>query len=1243
MVKCNFFLVFLVLWGCIGVGRQCLAQEDVGYCENHETGAEYMRMVRSCSMASSERWISWHRVEEGNKQIVVGGGVMRRGDALSNERDVVAKGEGKSPRNERSRVHNEQTRTRGYFTNLNPSDCRITILRRRNIEISRVSVAVMKSFERLVQLLDILSSRRPCPYCKGCADLRLESLPIWVSPILQRQIQMVNSQLDNKLCLILKKDSKLNALIRKIILSIKNNRWDRLHVATVQTEGIRSLVARTRLRRRENFPLYLLGGVFKLVLDDLRQAGTKISSCRPSQFLFKCSWHPNKQNLEISARLEAVSESMLTISRSLELDSEAGPAGDKGFKLSFGKRLPGEARPFLRTIKKDPDVAEDGILNKDIIKIPTSPSTQSSSASSTLGTFVDSNLSSTLGASHTLLQKKCSPPFLDSMIILRDDGSPDPHLEICNLEIARQQQTKWEETEEIPEAKSMRESKAEEEEKKNLKAIQGVPYVSQLAALHYDYASSSSNSKLLSWSEGVLRPKSVQSSNPDSYLLVPCNKPMWFVIGFQEDIFLEYIALFSLEYFSSSFREIEISGSLVYPTKQWVPIGILRRNEVLPKEMFDLKTLCVKREGINHNSDHLYYSLDEHASPKGSKASDTKESTLGRPFDKAARRRAGGRGRSGNEGRRSGAGASTGGGSKERRSAGGNKNDEADDDYYYYHQEGGRSGPDLRKDPGMEHIKENNPIQGSNPCWVRYIRVRAISYYEEGHYYCHLNRIQIFGNNVLNRLEVEMGGGDRRSSISISEMEESVKDVENRLWKRDIDRELHGTIHDQKPLIMYLNSSYLGLDTGINTNGEDATAPCQNKPESRRSLLDKTPEKTQYMEKREIFEEEVDSFAARHFSNSKGHPLLSLIDRVKVLERQLDTIRLEKRAIMSGFNSSLDSVNESIYRLSNSVKFLQDILMDSNLNNSTDEQNNAASKIISLKLGDTYSSQALNLVGGYLEIFIGNYYSGEVISYLTLLFERLNSSVLNLITNICNHFQTLVVALLFTALFISQLILFKKYISLKRRLHNSLQFFKSYSQSNCTSPKNGVMLEETIYFQKNLNLKLHSNPVSTSSFRLVGNPNPNSSYNINSFPNVGGLIGGNSVAEGDATAINPAAATNTTNTSAPTASTGTGNSNVNPTTTTTTTTNTTTRTIEGSSSAVNTGGNNLNPVLEGKKIQYQEGETAFVSQTGSEVVYQKDLEIFKSEHVKSQKLTTKKELQGGFVEVSDIIDHSEKQ
>ncbi|KAJ1611005.1 signal peptide containing protein [Cryptosporidium canis] len=1064
MVRCKFFVTFFVICGCFCSVGPCLGRVFVGDCENYGMAGEYLRVAEG-QCTGGEKLAKREVSDERTVPRLGSGGLDGRSLQVGDSQlGVERRGRGgpnmdKAPK--------RQAQAREYFTNLNPSDCRITILRRRNIQISRVSVGVMESFERLLQLLDILSSRRPCPYCRGCVDLRLGSLPIWVSPILQRQIRRVNSQLDNKLCLILKKDSKLNGLIRRIIWSIKDERWSELHAIAAQTGDIYGLVTRTKLRRRENFPIYLLGGILELMLDDLRQSGTKISSCHPSQFLFKCSWHPNKQNIEISAKLKAVSESMLLISKSLEFDYDAASHTDRGGpRFSSSGRLPGEGSH--RRAKKSASVAEDCVLNRDILRIPTSPGTQSSCISASLGASVGSNLSSEFG-SHVSLQKKCIPPFLDSMIMLREDGSPSPSLEICSPDTIKHKDAVWEEAETGTGTDARPSGDDVIGERTSLKVIQGVPYVSQLAALHYDYASSSSNSKLLSWSEGVLRPKSVQSSNPDSYLLVPCSKPMWFVIGFQEDIFLEYIALFSLEYFSSSFREIEISGSLIYPTKQWVPIGILRRNEVLPKEMFDLKTLCVRQEETGHGQEGLYYSLG----PRDSKASAVKEPGSGRPFDRPDQRE-------------------------------GPENLEAS----------------LRKEAGVGHMKESHLVQDSNPCWVRYIRVRAISYYEEGHYYCHLNRIQIFGNNVINRLEVEMGGGDRRSSISISEMDESVKDVENRLWKRDIDRGLQGSIHGERPRIMYLNSSDLGLEGGgrRSTGGEAAPVADPNKLGGR-SLLTRTPDKGQYMEKREMFGEETDSLAARQFSNSKGHPLLSLIDRVKVLEKQLDAIKQENVAIVASLNSSLDPVHDSIYRLSSSVKFLQDILLDSNLNNTTVEQDNKGN-IRSLKLGDTYLSQALGLMGRYLERFMGSHYSWEVVGYLTHLLERMNWLIVNLFRYVYSNLQALMVATLFIILFISQLILFKKYISLKRRLHNTLQFFKSYSQSNGVSPRSSILLDETIYFQKNI--KLHSNPVA-GSFRVLANQNPN--YATASFINIGTTTGGNPLTEGDCAAGGPFSAT----------------------------------------------------------------------------------------------------------------------
>ncbi|KAH8583482.1 uncharacterized protein ELE39_000250 [Cryptosporidium sp. chipmunk genotype I] len=1157
MVRCKVFLTFLVTFGIICVNTLCSAPQYVGYCENHEFNLVYMRIVEKL-FAENEK-IKGDKGNEKNKQIVVGKGYIYVLDSVKDKRKTQSKKSFKYFKDENS-IYRKQTQGKSYFTNLNPSDCRINILRRHKIRISRVSVSIMESFDRLIQLLDILSSRKPCPYCKGCIDSRLDSLPIWVSPILHRQIKRVNSQLDNKLCLILKKDSKLNSTLREIVLTIKDKRLKSFNdINNSSITSLFNLVARTKLRRRENFPLYLLGGIFELMLEDLRKVGIKMSSCHPSQFLFKCSWHPNKQNLDISAKLNTVSESMLTIYKSLDLESDSASIGDKTFKLYFKRKLSGEYYgPFKMKNEQSSDF-EEGILNRDIIKIPTSPGAHSSCISTTIGTSVGSNLSSTLGSSHISLQNKCIPPFLDSMIMLRDDGTPNPDLQICgSLEAVKQKNTKWEEKEDA-EIKASKEDKMDEKSK--LKVIQGVPYVSQFAALHYDYASSSSNSKLLSWSEGVLRPKSVQSSNPDSYLLVPCNKPMWFVIGFQEDIFLEYIALFSLEYFSSSFREIEISGSLIYPTKQWIPIGILRRNEVLPKEMFDLKALCVKQDEENHTLDILDYNIDDHhhSSLKGSRVSDIKEdSTLSRTSDRIDHR---------------------------------NGQD--------------HSGTAIRKDSVVSggHIKENNLVQNSNPCWVRYIRVKAISYYEEGHYYCHLNRIQIFGNNVINRLEVEMGGGDRRSSISMSEMEESVKDVENRLWKRDIERDIHGTIGDQKPHIMYLNSTDFSLGTNNKKRKDQVTGVSELKRPESRSLLIKSQEKAQYNEKREIFEAELESLTDRYFTNSKGHPLLSLIDRVKILEKQLDALRIERRAILADFNSSINDVNDSIYRLSNSIKFLQDILLVSNMNNTENEQNDT-NQIRFLKFGDAYLIQSLNLVGSYLERFLGKYYSSEVIAYLTQLFDRIGLSILNLFVYIYSHFQTLIIASLFTTLFISQIILFKKYISLKRRLHNTLQFFKSYSQSNNTSPKNNVLLDESLYFQKNLNLKLHSNPV-TNTYRFSNN-HPSTNTGSTSNSNINSNLNANSginVSAGDMT-------------------------------------------LGSYSSTIKNTNNNSNLTFESNTILCKGNDTTFSLQTSNENTH-RDPEISRIDNVKSQNTvatitsTLKQEVQENFSEILDTTNRHE--
>ncbi|KAF7458824.1 SUN/Galactose-binding domain containing protein [Cryptosporidium felis] len=1048
MAKCKFSLFVLAFFGGFGYIFSCPVFQRTGFCQNYEEPRRLFEIV----LLNEEGDFGIHKIARSE------GEWRRPKDELSGNSGVAEARnkyfqELKTVESE-PRKANTQKRLRKYFTNLDPSDCRINLLRRQKIGMPKRSVRLMESYERLTQLLGILSSKRPCPYCKGCQDQRLDSLPIWVSPILHRQIKKINSQLDNKLCLILKKDSRLSLGIREI-LTLSKDGEKAPEPGSIFSGEIFSDLHKMMKSGRQDDPLTLLGVVLELIFDELRNASIKLSSCSPSQFLFKCSWHPNRQNLEILAKLTAVSESMLRVSRDMDFESEPTSNGEKNFRITFGS-----------SIRDSRGEDETSILCKDILKVPTtlgpfsssflansglnlssssyassshSSSTRHSSSSypspshlSHSSTAFSSSVSSSSsrsshpGYSALSTTKQCGSPFFDSMVMLREDGSQNTGLDMCGFGMSQFRPTGLSESEELElESRFGREERADEGTK--LKVIQGVPYVSKFAALHYDYASSSSNSKLLAWSEGVLRPKSVQSSNPDSYLLVPCSKPMWFIIGFQEDIFLEYIALFSLEYFSSSFREIEISGSLVYPEKQWVPIGILRRNERLSKEMFDLKLLCGKQERMN--SDILEFGLEDHGA-KG-RSSDLKEE---------------GTNRSAKTDLRSGR------------------------DF---------ESTELRKDSvvgGSPNIKEGHiSMQNTNPCWVRYIKIRAISYYEEGHYYCHLNRIQIFGNNVINKLEVEMGG-DRRSSISISDTEESVKDVENRLWDREVEG-VHGTIANEKPQILHLNSSGFGIiGRQLGVNVEEAARL------EGRNLLVRNPEKISFEKKREMYDNGIGDSGNYRPNISKGHPLLSLIDRVKVLEKQLEAFKFEERLMFSEFNSSISLIGDSVRQLSDSVKYLQEIFLDSNSSDTGIPSDGPGNQFGSFGSGNTDRNQVFVLVNSVIERLVGKRNAESVWGQLFSAGERFGILLSYLVEQTLKHLFGLAVLSLFVISFIIQAILFRKYLSLKRRLHNSLQFFKSYSNSH-SSPRNSLLIDEAFYFQKNL--KLHSNPV-TNSFKGVG-------------------------------------------------------------------------------------------------------------------------------------------------------------
>ncbi|KAK6590269.1 hypothetical protein RS030_162411 [Cryptosporidium xiaoi] len=1198
----------------------------------------------------------------------------------------------------------DRLKIRKYYTNLNSSDCRISILKRRgNLRIPRDTIYMMRSFDRILELLDILSSRRECPYCKGCNDIRLGSLPIWVSPIFQKQLKRINYELDYKLCYILKKDLRVYNEIKETILKLRDNFWDvekngnkrTLYDLSPIEDNTIEIIRKNNIK---SFNVSILGIILELKFDDLKLVGSKLNHCVPLQFLFKCSWHPNKQSKDILSKLNFVSNIMFDISNSLEINlridnvdgtktrtktdgvdiydykydvniedeininsnlnfvnnTHFGSNNNKGgevrninagndlkntvsgldlFYIQFGNPnitgfedvfIPNRSKTKASAFSKSSFTYSFSNKNSNLFgyreyssisdSLP-SASSHSATISSSLSSSSPSSSASPESSSYSvnsllISSNKCISPFLDTMVVPKEGFLGNGELQICDFELGTNLDDGGEITNNVKDKRSsgLKEGNTktnnfgkkkttgpyndyesqyyddeEDEYGEKLRVVHGIQYVHHIAAIQYDYASSSSNSKLLAWGDGIMHPKSVQSSNPDSYLLVPCNKPMWFIIGFQEDIFLEFISIFSLEYFSSSYKDIEISGSLVYPTKNWVSIGILRRNEKLSKEMFDMKPLCMREEdtdegrrrertfedvnymgGSNLNEKKKSDIIKENINTKSGQ-SEYKESTLNGYKNKKQKK---------------------------------------------YNLQSVEKKPDGKRNVNSNNIKDvvkdgdslgsdggkyeypfsstySHSHSYSNPCWVRYIRVRALSNFEEGHYYCHLSRIQIFGNNIINKLEAEING--KRNSILIrGDGEESVKEVENRLLKRDPNI-INGNIQDQKDdpdhrnndnthdrrndnrnkvdLVGnngieggngnqngYLNRNnhyysphyYNHIDNKVNTDNygrsQNYNGKQENKPEAEAAYGDslntgnvdnneflgvksnygsdnnrdrnikqkkqKEEEAFSYNEKNRYryaynnneFENEMypnmDFYRTQDINYRNNHPLLSFVEKVKMLEKKINLLKMENRAILSELNSTTSYITESMRKLSDSIKFLQDVLMlDSNYNITSVGEDVRVSDKTGINRGVIGRVGAINKssnigsglnrgirfdnIGIAFKNTLNQYYDNYFnIECLIKVLKNINSLILIVLRYIIDNITILVLLLLIVTLVTSQVFLYKQLFSVKKRLQNTLQFIKSYSNNSTPTAKNskgGVILDDPFSFQKNT--KLHSNPV----------------------------------------------------------------------------------------------------------------------------------------------------------------------
>ncbi|KAJ6835764.1 SUN domain-containing protein 2-like [Iris pallida] len=105
----------------------------------------------------------------------------------------------------------------------------------------------------------------------------------------------------------------------------------------------------------------------------------------------------------------------------------------------------------------------------------------------------------------------------------------------------------------------------------------------------YNYASSSKGAKVLAHNKEAKGAGNILERDIDKYLRNPCSVNEKFVIiELSEETLVDSIQIANLEHYSSNFKDFELSGSLIYPTETWIPLGNFTAENVKHAQRFTL-------------------------------------------------------------------------------------------------------------------------------------------------------------------------------------------------------------------------------------------------------------------------------------------------------------------------------------------------------------------------------------------------------------------------------------------------------------------------------------------------------------------------------------------------------------------------------------------------------------------------------------------------------------------------------
>ncbi|KAL8266685.1 hypothetical protein R6Q59_004029 [Mikania micrantha] len=132
---------------------------------------------------------------------------------------------------------------------------------------------------------------------------------------------------------------------------------------------------------------------------------------------------------------------------------------------------------------------------------------------------------------------------------------------------------------------------------------------------YYNYASASKGAKVVAHNKEANGASNILGSDHDKYLRNPCSvMDKYVIIELAEETLVDAVNIANFEHHSSNFKQFLLSGSLVFPTGSWYPLGQFVAENVKHRQYFKLPepkwARYLKLTLVSHYGSEFYCTLN---------------------------------------------------------------------------------------------------------------------------------------------------------------------------------------------------------------------------------------------------------------------------------------------------------------------------------------------------------------------------------------------------------------------------------------------------------------------------------------------------------------------------------------------------------------------------------------------------------------------------------------------------------